>query len=278
MTDLTLGFRDILTGGTAVHIARAQITPARPKSLHGHDFYELFWVQNGQMRHHTPDGITTLPEGSLGFIRPGDTHGLQGRGEQALVVSLTLQPSLIDALGKRHPALVGQFFWADRLQVLHLDMHAMLGLNQAALTLERSALDPLSTEAFLLPICAGLSKPPQASAPDWLLHAMAAAKSPAVFRDGAAGLVAQTGQTHPHVSRTMKQAIGISPSAFINDLRMIYAARQLTGTSDALADIAQDVGVPNLSHFHKLFKTHYRLTPHHYRRKFQRNVVQPIKD
>ncbi|MFT4743039.1 MAG: AraC family cel operon transcriptional repressor, partial [Yoonia sp.] len=133
MTDLALRYRDILTGGASVHIARAQVTPARPKDLHGHDFFELFWVQNGQIRHHTPDGIKTLPEGSVGFMRPGDTHGLQGRGDHALVVSLTLHPSLIDALGKRHAALQGQFFWADAPKVLHLDMQAMLGLNQAAL-------------------------------------------------------------------------------------------------------------------------------------------------
>lgn len=278
MTDLTLGYRDILTGGAAVHIARAQVTPTRPKTLHGHDFHELFWVQNGQIRHHTPDGIETLSEGSLGFIRPGDTHGLQGRGDHALVVSLTLHPSLIDALGKRHEALQGQFFWADAPQILHLDMQAMLALNQAALTLERSALDRLSTEAFLLPICAGLSKPAQPDAPEWLLHAMTAAKSPKVFRQGAAGLVAVTGQTHPHVSRTMKQATGTSPSAYINDLRMTHAARQLTGTSETLADIAADIGIPNLSHFHKLFRAYHKLTPHQYRRKFQRDVMQPIKD
>lgn len=278
MTDLTLGYRDIITGGTAVHIARAQVTPARPKALHGHDFFELFWVQNGQIRHHTPGGIKTLPEGSVGFMRPGDTHGLQGRGDHALVVSLTLHPSPIDALGKRHAALQGQFFWADTPQILHLDMQAMLGLNQAALTLERSALDRLSTEAFLLPICAGLSKPAQPDTPKWLRHAMATAKSPKVFRQGAAGLVAATGQTHPHVSRTMKQATGISPSAYINDLRMTHAARQLTSTSDALADIATEIGVPNLSHFHKIFLSHHKMTPHQYRRKFQRDVVQPIKD
>ena len=59
---------------------------------------------------------------------------------------------------------------------------------------------------------------------------------------------------------------------------MTHAARQLTGTSEILADIADQIGIPNLSHFHKLFKAHHRMTPHQYRRKYQRDVVQPIKD
>jgi len=73
----------------------------------------------------------------------------------------------------------------------------------------------------------------------------------------------------------MKRVTGISPSDFINEKRMTHAARQLTGTSESLQDIATDCGIPNLSHFHKLFRTTYKLTPHAYRRKFQRHVVQP---
>lgn len=278
MTDLILHHRDILRANTAAHITRAQVTSARPKQLHGHDFYELFWVQNGQIRHHQPDGIQTLPEGSLCFMRPGDRHGLQGRGDDALVVSLTLAPDFIDAIGTRHSALQGQFFWADCPQILQLDIQALLSLNQSALILERSTFDPLATEACVLPLCAKLSKPVPPAAPDWLLRAMSAARSPAVFRQGAAGFVAATGQTHPHVSRTMKRATNMRPSAYINTIRMIYAAQQLSGTADLLGDIAADVGVPNLSHFHKLFRMHHGITPHQFRRKFQRDVVQPCQD
>jgi len=250
MTRITLRHRDILRGSAAVHITRAQLTPARPKSLHGHDFFELFWVQNGQVRHHVPSGIATLTEGSIGFIRPTDTHGLQGRGDDALIVSLTLDPNLIYALSLRHEDLRGQFFWADGPQIRQLDLQAMLALNQAALTLEQGPRDALATEAFLLPLFASLTRPAVTDAPDWLRDAVTKAKSPKVFRQGAAGLVALTGQTHPHVSRTMKAMMGISPSAFVNDLRMAHAARALSGTSDSLTDIAADIGIPNLSHFH----------------------------
>ena len=276
MTMITLQYRDLLRGGTAVHITRALVTPARPKALHTQDFYQLFWVQNGTIRHHRPDGVNSLSEGTVVFMRPDDHHALQGRGEQALVVSLTLHPSLIDALGKRHKSLPGQLFWAETPQILHLETKALIALNQATMRLERTNLDRFSVEAFLLPLCADLLKPDIAgAAPEWLTRAIAAAADPAVFRQGAAGFVAQTGQTHPHVSRTMKRVLGISPSEFVNRQRMIHATRQLTGTSETLADIASDCGILNLSHFHKLFRAAIGVTPHHYRRKYQRDVVQP---
>tara|TARA_R110002051_G_scaffold183061_1_gene252665 strand:+ start:5080 stop:5913 length:834 start_codon:yes stop_codon:yes gene_type:complete len=276
MTNITLQYRDLLRGGTAVHVTRALVTPKRPAALHTQDFYQLFWVQNGTIRHHRPDGVATLSEGTVVFVRPDDHHALQGRGDQALVVSLTLHPSLIDALGKRHKSLPGQLFWAETAQVLHLDTKALIALNQATMRLERTPLDRFSVEAFLLPLCADLLRPEiAATAPEWLTHAVATAATPAVFRMGAAGFVAQTGQTHPHVSRTMKRVMGMSPSDFINQQRMTYAVRQLTGTSESLADIAADCGIPNLSHFHKLFRTAHGMTPHQYRRKYQRDVVQP---
>lgn len=276
MTDIALNYREILKGGVAVHITRAQVTPTRPKALHSQDFHELFWVQNGHIRHHLPDGVASLSEGALVFMRAGDAHALQGRGSDALVVSLTLHPSLIDALGKRHAIIQGKFFWADTPQTLHLDTKALIHLNQATMRLENSPLDRFSVEAFLLPLFSELLTPDVPNdAPDWLLHAMTAANAPKVFREGAAGFVAQAGQSHAHVSRTMKRVTGISPSDFINEKRMTHAARQLTGTSESLQDIATDCGIPNLSHFHKLFRKTYKLTPHAYRRKFQRHVVQP---
>lgn len=276
MTEIALSYRDILKGGVAAHITRAQVAPTRPKALHSQDFFELFWVQNGHIRHHLPDGVISLREGALVFMRTGDSHALQGRGDDALVVSLTLHPSLIDALGKRHTIVQGRFFWADAPVTLHLDTKALIHLNQATLKLENSPLDRFSVEAFLLPLFSELLTPETpTAAPEWLLYAMNAANNPAIFREGAAGFVAQTGQTHAHVSRTMKRVTGVSPSDFITEKRMTHAARQLTGTSETLQDIATDCGIPNLSHFHKLFRTTYKLTPHSYRRKFQRHVVQP---
>jgi AraC family cel operon transcriptional repressor len=56
---------------------------------------------------------------------------------------------------------------------------------------------------------------------------------------------------------------------------MDHAARLLTGSNDSLAEIAIDCGIPNLSHFHKLFLSHHGQTPANYRKSLQRNAVQP---
>ncbi len=274
----TLHCDNILQNGARIHLTRATLTSQRPKELHDHDFYELFWVQNGTVRHHQPDKATTLTEGDIVFLRPGQQHGLQGRGEFALIVSLCIHSQTIKALAKRHPSLVGHLFWSDGPPVQsHRDIKQLAAINHSAVLLERSACDTLAAEAFLLPLCADLTAEnyPE-DIPDWLANACTAAKNPAVFRDGSAGLVALTGKAHPHVSRTMRKYLGQTPSDFINHIRMEHASRALITDADPVSQIADDCGIPNMSHFHKLFRATHGMTPLQYRQKFQRQIVQPV--
>lgn len=262
------------------HLARATLDTRRPAHLHDHDFFELIWVQNGHVRHHLPDAREDLAEGDLIFIRPADRHALQGRGDAAMVVSIAFEAGLIAAIGLRHPALAAHLFWspAPRPARKRHDPRQLAALNHAALRLERGPRDALAAEALLLPLCAelvGAAPALPAEAPDWLVAACTAAQDPAVFRDGAAGLVRAAGRAHPHVSRTMRRLLDRSPSDYVNALRMDFAARRLTGAGDSLAEIAADCGIPNLSHFHKLFRAHHGLTPADYRRRFQSDLIQP---
>lgn len=275
-----LSHRDILPEGQPVHLARAALSTRRPKRLHSQDFPELIWVQNGTIRHHLQDTREDLTEGDLRFLRPGDTHALQGRGEAAILVSLSFHPDLIADLATRHPALEGRFFWSRTAtpEGARRDTRQMAALNQAALRLERSSRSALEALAFLLPLLASLADEAPASAPampDWLARACAAAHDPATFRDGAAGLARVAGRAHPHVSRMMRRYLNQTPSDYVNARRMDFAARRLTGTTDPLAEIAADCGIPNLSHFHKLFRAHHGMTPLAYRKTHQQEVLQP---
>ena len=277
MTLRTLQHADILPPGSVIHLTRALLTSARPKALHDHDFMELFWVQNGTVRHHLPIGTSTLTEGALVLLRPGQPHALQGRGEAALVVSIALHPDLMTSLDARLPSLP---FWQAKVgpALIQRDIRQLAALNQAANLLERGPHDTLAAEAFLLPLLADIARAQTglpAAAPDWLHRACAAAYDPAVYRAGAAGLVAAAGQSHPHVSRSLQRWLGQTPTAYVNQIRMAQAARLLTSDSDPLPVIADAIGIANLSHFHKLFREHHGMTPLNYRQQFQRDVVQP---
>lgn len=277
MPNLTLHFSDILPVGTFAHLTRTALSSQRPKSLHTHDYYEIFWVQNGTVRHHLANRIDPLQEGDVVCLSPGQLHALQARGEEAIVATLCIHPDSVNSLSQQFPDLATALP-PEEPAVYRRDMRQLAALNHAANTLEKSDKRALPTAAFLLPLLADLIQnqwAAQPNAPLWLQNACLAAQDPAVFSKGAAGLVAQTGMAHPHVSRTMQHLMGTTPSEFINDIRMKYAARALVTDSEPLAQIASDCGVPNLSHFHKLFRQAYGTTPRKYRQKMQRDIAQP---
>ncbi len=278
MTPRTLFHADILTNGVKSHLARATLTGQRPRRLHAHDYFEVFWVQNGTVRHHLPSKTVTLREGDLVCMPPDAAHGLQGKGEAALLVSISLHPDVVRGLFNRFPHLPTQVIPDDTPRQYHRDMRALALLNQSALTLEHSSRDALATEAFLLPLMSDLAQSHlglPAETPEWLRAACASAQDPNVFREGAAGLVQRSGKAHAHVSRTMRRYLNETPSDYINRIRMQHAARQLTTDNEPLAKVAADCGIPNLSHFHRLFRAAHGLTPLKYRQRFQRDVVQP---
>ena len=111
--------------------------------------------------------------------------------------------------------------------------------------------------------------------PGWLATACHAARDPALFRQGAAGFVRVAGRSHEHVCRATQQHLGLSPSAYMNGIRMEYAARLLAGSDDSIADIAHECGLENLSHFYRVFRSHHDMTPRAYRKRHQADIVQP---
>lgn len=276
----TLRISEILEPDESVRLTRSTLSNKRPRALHSQDFHELLWVQNGSVRHHLPEGREDLREGDLLFVCPGHSHALQGIGEAAILVAVVFRPELITALGERHKALKGELFWSDSDAPvrIHREPRQLAEINQAALRLERGRTDSLGAESFLLPLASrliGTGPRIPSDAPDWLVAACEAAREPDVFREGAAGFVRVAGKAHPHVSRTAKAILGQSPTDYVNAQRMAFAARRLLGSDDNLAEIAAACGIPNLSHFHKLFRQTYGQTPLKYRAARQRDLVQP---
>jgi AraC family transcriptional regulator of adaptative response / methylphosphotriester-DNA alkyltransferase methyltransferase len=68
-----------------------------------------------------------------------------------------------------------------------------------------------------------------------------------------------------HLHRTFKRIKGISPSDYVQKLRIEIAMSYLKATDQTVMEIASAVGIPNAAHFATLFQKKTGFTPTNYR-------------
>ncbi|RVT86904.1 AraC family transcriptional regulator [Rhodobacteraceae bacterium CCMM004] len=260
----------------AFHFARRQLAGGDPGSPHSHDCYELFLVERGLARHAINGRQEVLPTGTLVFVRPGDCHALAGADRAGCgLLNVMFRSATADALIARYgDDLGGRFFWRAGTEPdsYHLEGPRLERAINVALEVQGARRGLLQIETFLMTIMGrvvDIQDGARQGAPEWLLRACRAARTKSVFRGGAAGFVAVAGRGHEHVCRIARQHLGMTPTAYVNRIRMEHAAMLLGRTDMTVSEIAEDVGIENLSHFYRVFRQNYGATPGAYRRRRQ---------
>lgn len=83
-------------------------------------------------------------------------------------------------------------------------------------------------------------------------------------------MVAQAGLSRAQLMRLFKQQAGISPHAFVNQVRLQKAAVLLRKSQQAVLSVALSTGFQSETHFGKVFKKQYGVTPGQYRKEERR--------
>jgi AraC-like DNA-binding protein len=73
-----------------------------------------------------------------------------------------------------------------------------------------------------------------------------------------------------HLAKQFKRYIGISPGKYLINRRMTVAKELLKYSDKSIAEIANQVGIENVTHFINLIKARVEETPFVFRKKWQR--------
>lgn len=264
----------------AVHKSIRSITIA-----HHHEFFEVFLITKGEVVHIINGKREVLSEGSLLFIRPDDVHCYEksSRGECELINVAFAHKTALELF-----KYLGDGFRAERLLQAKLPPRATL--PRAELHLVKTQLEDLNTlprsdkaavrtrlrvllvELFskYFPVSKQLEKK---SIPDWLDWLVNEMHKKENFAGGLARMQALSRRTPEHLSRIFKKHLGVTPTQFVNELRLNYAANLLTSTDETITGIALEAGFENLSHFYHLFKTQFKRSPKQFRADNKKSVI-----
>lgn len=267
-----LPLKRFVPSGQHYHYAHGFFDSPVAKNFHDHDFYEIFWVEEGEGWHHINHRRRPIREGMAVLVRDTDLHALcSTEGGTMRIANL--------AFSRRHwEDLVKRYFPGEKdpmrlpagSREFPLSHEQFLALRRQSQRLNSAERSRAELDLFLLEILflrhrsPGVeNKPPVA--PDWLDTACREIRKEGHLAPGLESFYRLAGRSPDHVARACRAHLGISPTEIVNAARLEHAAARLSATDDTILDIAHDCGLPNLAHFYKLFSARFGTTPRRYR-------------
>ena len=245
--------------------------------LHDHDYFEFFLVIDGAIEHFVNNRKFQLGKGHMLFIRPTDVHSLNVSSKSGChFVNLAVLRRTIDDMFE----YLG--YGLDRERLLNSEFPPSVLLSAGELNSLVSKLDRLNTlpvndkgrlntelRVILIQLVTEYFEKEadfDQEMPEWLKQTIDALQDPGNFLSGLPSVRDIACKSDEHISRTFKKYLGKTPTQYINELRLNFAANQIRFTSKKISEICYEAGFENQSNFHRLFKSTFGYTPYQFRK------------
>jgi AraC family cel operon transcriptional repressor len=258
--------------------------------LHDHDYYEFFIIVKGSIRHFINKQEIVLKRGHLVFIRPADFHSYRPNGtDNCHFINIAILEKTINELfvylgnGMDKKELISSPF-PPTILLTESELISILSQFEKLNMLPVFDKKRLNTELRVILVnlfsnyFIGAQKSKN-NLPDWLNKTIYELNKPGNFKTGMPALKEIACKSDEHISRSFQKYLRKTPTQYINELRLNFAANQIRFTNRKIIEIAFDAGFENQSNFHKQFKSLFKYTPNEFRKLNHREYVpnQPQK-
>ncbi|RKY53118.1 MAG: hypothetical protein DRP92_04165 [Candidatus Neomarinimicrobiota bacterium] len=264
---------------------RFHIVSRESTLLHTQEFCEIILVTDGTTLHLVNGERQLLAPGSIVFVRPYDTHGFE-KGEDdfcELVMVLYTLEYLRDIscyLGNDNflklyttPALPPMFrLDFEEREKIFTRLIKISNEHKSDPVVARMKFKTLLLELFSRFFLSG-EREGRRDLPEWLERLCYGLSSVENLYKGIEFLKKGAPCTYVHLCRTFKRFFGVSPTMYVNDRRLRYAAKLICETDQNIASICYEVGFKSLSYFNYLFKKKYGMSPGKFRKIFSRSYL-----
>lgn len=284
MIAIKLKTNDLIDPESEIHYAyhKSLATITTP---HSHDFFEIFLITKGEALHRINDKQEIIEEGDLVFIRPNDKHNYEKSDDKNCeLINLAFPASTILKLFE----YFGEGFHSDKLlnaeyppkiKLSKIEKDILISRFERLNTLRRTNKKKIKTELRILlaDIFSRYFSTEDDSIneiiPTWLIKLKTEMGRKENFVLGISKMYELNEKTPEHLSRTFKKYYNESPTQYITNLRLNYAANLLSNSDEEITTIAMDCGFENLSHFYHLFKKKFDISPKEFRLKHQKLII-----
>lgn len=237
--------------------------------FHDHiGFFEIFFVVKGKAIHFINNENKLLTRGTLVFIRPGDRHyyesfnrhdfelisvGFPANEFESACAFMEISPLLFTESSFPPSITLNGYELADvERKLFHIGQHTSPDERK----LYFRGLLP-----FILYRILSAGAEQNAAIPNRLCRLLDQMNDRENFIEGLPKLLELSGISQEHLTREFRKYLNMTPTEFINQKRISYAAELVLNSSNDMIDICFMCGFNSLSHFYHIFKKTYGCSP-----------------
>ncbi len=236
---------------------------------HRHEFYEIICVMQGRVEKCINEREQRMDAGSMVILRPADRHCFLNQSEDSLIAALSVKKeefariagaydsALIDEINKKADAVIIQNnCFAQCVQNIGLKNWSVRHReqdNRFLLMCFLKAYMESADETFRMP--------------ELLKYAVQEMKKTENLKRGIPAFLELSHYSQSQLSRLIRYYFHRSLKQYINDLRLQSAYDDILLTDCPMQDISEGLGFASFSHFQKIFKAKFSITPAALRKK-----------
>ncbi len=280
-----LKYQSIFQKGFDFHLANTLLDKDERTYRHRHNYYELFFLQQGKIKHLINKETVEVSPDEICFIRPLDEHCFikSSNVPSALMTNIAFTPAMYAEVSSflfkesfsekipisQHPAKIDRLL----LEQLKTQTNALMQGHSEFSTERQTGI----IKCLLVNVFMEISQRRESSkndVPIWLKETCRKMVDKFNYTIGLDRMITLSGKSQEHLTRVMKKYISTTPTGFINTLRLQEAAQLLRSTQEPVLDIILETGFNNISHFNRVFKLKFHTTPRQYR-KNNNTIINP---
>lgn len=229
---------------------------------HSHDFYEIIYFLQGKATQLINGKEISFGPNSIILMRPHDKHCFLSQSENTVVASLSVQSDEFELLSNAYNNSLNSKI-TDGSEPKIYSISYLLPYTSA--DFEKMTLGEKEHEFKFLLFCFLKSYidsiEEKDSIPKMLAYAISEMKKTENLCVGIKAFTEISSYSQSHLSRLIKKFFDMTLKQYINELRLQKAYNCIVFTQKSFEDIAEELGFASYSHFNKIFKARFYITP-----------------